>query len=111
MKIIYNVTVSIDYAVSESWLVWMKSTHIPEMLETGKFLEAKLSKIMAEESGGASYSIQYLCENNIIVLSQTCSVCGGVMKIVLNKTFFCGRYWQCPRPCRKKIFFKETERH
>jgi hypothetical protein len=63
MKIIYNVTVNIDYAVCEKWLLWMKSTHIPEMLKTGKFIEAKLSKIMAEESGGASYSIQYLCEN------------------------------------------------
>ena len=63
MKIIYNVTVSIDFEVCEKWLTWMKTTHIPEMLKTGKFLEAKLSKIMAEESGGASYSIQYLCEN------------------------------------------------
>ena len=63
MKIIYNVTVSVDYAVSEKWLTWMKLTHIPEMLKTGKFLEAKLSRILAEESGGASYSIQYLCEN------------------------------------------------
>ena len=63
MKVIYNVTVSIDYAVSEKWLMWMKSTHIPEMMATGKFIEAKLSKIMAEESGGASYSIQYLCED------------------------------------------------
>ena len=63
MKIIYNVTVSIDYALCEKWVMWMKSTHIPDMLSTGKFLEAKLSKIMAEESGGAPYSIQYLCEN------------------------------------------------
>lgn len=63
MKVIYNVTVSVDYAVSEKWLIWMKSTHVPDMLNTGKFLEAKLSKIMAEESGGASFSIQYLCEN------------------------------------------------
>ena len=63
MKVIYNVTISIDYAASASWLDWMKRIHIPEVLETGLFLEAKLSKIMAEESGGASYSIQYLCEN------------------------------------------------
>ncbi len=63
MKIIYNITVSIDYAYADEWLTWMKSTHIPDVLATGSFLDAKLSKILAEESGGASYSIQYLCEN------------------------------------------------
>ncbi|MDX1349817.1 MAG: DUF4286 family protein [Putridiphycobacter sp.] len=63
MKIIYNVTVSIDYDVHSEWLQWMKTKHIPDVLATGLFLEAKLSKILAEESGGLSYSIQYLCEN------------------------------------------------
>ena len=63
MKIIYNVTVSIDYSVENEWVNWMKSKHIPDVLNTGLFIEAKLSRILAEESGGASYSIQYLCEN------------------------------------------------
>ena len=63
MKIIYNVTVSIDHDVHDDWLIWMKTNHIPEVLNTGLFLEAKLSKILAEESGGLAYSIQYLCEN------------------------------------------------
>ena len=63
MKIIYNVTVSIDYAHSEEWLTWMKDTHIPDVMATGSFLDAKLSKILAEESGGSSYSIQYLCQD------------------------------------------------
>lgn len=63
MKIIYNVTVNIDHEVHDDWLQWMKGNHIPDVLKTGLFLEAKLSKIVAEESGGLSYSIQYLCEN------------------------------------------------
>jgi len=63
MKIIYNVTVSIDYIVADDWLQWMKTKHIPDVLNTGLFIEAKLSRILAEESGGASFSIQYLCEN------------------------------------------------
>ena len=63
MKVIYNITISIDYGASATWLDWMKRIHIPDVMNTGMFLEAKLSKIMAEESGGASYSIQYLCEN------------------------------------------------
>lgn len=65
MKIIYNVTVSVDHDVHDDWLYWMKTIHIPNVLDTGLFIEAKLSKILAEESGGLSYSIQYLCENQL----------------------------------------------
>ena len=61
--IIYNVTVSIDYDVHDSWLDWMKTVHIPEVMATGRFIECKMSKILAEEEGGKAYSIQYLCEN------------------------------------------------
>ncbi len=61
--IIYNVTVSVDYSANAEWLDWMKAIHIPEVMATGKFVDCKLSKIMAEEEGGKSYSIQYLCEN------------------------------------------------
>lgn len=63
MKIIYNVTVNVDYQVCDDWVNWMKSVHIPEVLSTGLFEEARFSKILAEESGGASYSIQYLAPN------------------------------------------------
>jgi len=61
--IIYNVTVSVDYSADEEWLDWMKAIHIPEVMATGKFIDCKLSKILAEEEGGKSYSIQYLCES------------------------------------------------
>ena len=61
--IIYNVTVNIDEDVHDEWLDWMKSIHIPEVMKTGHFIESKLSRILAEEEGGKSYSIQYLCES------------------------------------------------
>jgi hypothetical protein len=61
--ILYNVTVSIDYDVNESWLKWMKETHIPNVLSTGLFIENKIAKIHAEEDGGISYSIQYLLKS------------------------------------------------
>lgn len=61
--IIYNVTVNIDEDVHEEWLEWMKTIHIPDVMNTGHFIESKLSRILAEEEGGKSYSIQYLCES------------------------------------------------
>lgn len=57
--IIYNVTVNIDNSVHQEWLTWIKE-HIPQVLATGKFTEAKLTKVLVEEElGGTTYSIQY----------------------------------------------------
>ena len=57
--IIYNVTVNIDESIHDQWLDWIKE-HIPQVLATGKFTEAKLSKVLVEEElGGTTYSIQY----------------------------------------------------
>jgi hypothetical protein len=61
--ILYNVTVSIDPSVSEEWLNWMRSTHIPDVMATGCFMESRISKIHAEDEGGLTYSIMYLCSS------------------------------------------------
>jgi gamma-glutamylcyclotransferase (GGCT)/AIG2-like uncharacterized protein YtfP len=59
---IYNVTINIDESVHDQWLHWMKETHIPEMLATGKFSEAKMCRVLVEEEmGGITYSVQYSC--------------------------------------------------
>ncbi len=58
--ILYNVTISIDENVHDEWLQWMKEVHIPDVLNTGLFIENKICRIHAEEQGGRSYSIQYL---------------------------------------------------
>ncbi len=58
--LIYNVTINIDESVHEKWLSWMRDKHIPDMLATGKFSEAKMAKVLVEEEmGGVTYSIQY----------------------------------------------------
>ncbi len=57
---IYNVTINVEDAVRESWLHWMQQTHIPDMLETGIFTEARLCRVMVdEETGGTTYAVQY----------------------------------------------------
>jgi len=56
---IYNVTINIDESVHLEWLTWME-THIPEVLNTGKFTAAKLTEVLVEEDmGGRTYSVQY----------------------------------------------------
>lgn len=57
--IIYNVTVNIDDSIHDEWLSWIKE-HIPQVLGTGKFDKATLTKVLVdEEMGGTTYSIQY----------------------------------------------------
>ena len=61
--ILYNVTINIDYDVHDEWLDCMKNKHIPDVLKTGLFIENKICRILAEEDGGKSYSIQYFLKN------------------------------------------------
>ena len=58
---IYNVTINIDDSAHNDWLKWMVDKHIPDMLATGKFLSAKMCKVLVDEDmGGTTYSIQYV---------------------------------------------------
>lgn len=62
--IIYNVTINVDDSIHYDWLFWIKP-HIKEVLATGKFISAKMSKILVEEEmDGTNYSIQYIAKNN-----------------------------------------------
>lgn len=57
--ILYNVTVNIDESIHKEWLAWIKN-HIPEVLATGKFIDARLTKVLVEEEmGGTTYAVQY----------------------------------------------------
>ncbi len=60
---IYNVTINIEKAIEQDWLRWMQEKHIPEMLATGKFSEAKLCQVMVQEEQGVTYSIQYTTDS------------------------------------------------
>jgi hypothetical protein len=61
---IYNVTINVQEDVHDEWLQWMKTEHIPEMLNTGKFTKALMTKVMVkEEMGGITYSVQYRTES------------------------------------------------
>lgn len=62
--VIYNVTVNIDASVEQKWLHWMRNKHIPEMLALGKFIKAKLCRVLVnEEMGGITYAIQYTTDS------------------------------------------------
>lgn len=58
--ILYNVTVNIDKEVENEWLDYMKKTHIPEVMETGAFVEYRMFRLLTdEEEPGTNYAIMY----------------------------------------------------
>lgn len=62
--IIYNVTINVQEDIHDEWLKWMKEEHIPDMLDTGKFIKALMTKVMVQEPmGGITYSVQYTANN------------------------------------------------
>ena len=65
--LIYNVTVNIDDAIHSEWLKWIKP-HISDVLATGCFTEAKLTRVLVEEEmGGVTYSIQYRTKSRTLL--------------------------------------------
>ena len=62
--IIYNVSISVDETVEQEWLTWMREIHIPEVLNTGLFLNCRFSKLIShKEEGHQSYIAQYACKS------------------------------------------------
>jgi hypothetical protein len=43
---IYNVTINIEESAHDQWLKWMHQKHIPDMIATGKFSKALMSRVM-----------------------------------------------------------------
>ena len=64
--VIYNVTTHVELSIEESWLIWMKEKHLPEMLATKKFKTARIFKIISgNDKGGVSYAAKYHCNNKM----------------------------------------------
>lgn len=57
--LIYNVTISIDEKIADEWVRWMKTVHMPEVVNTGCFTESRLCRVFGEEQGGKTFAAQY----------------------------------------------------
>ena len=57
--VIYNVTSNMAQSIEEEWLEWTRE-HIAQVLGTGLFMDARLTRVLVEEQDGSStFSIQY----------------------------------------------------
>lgn len=61
--ILYHVTVKIDKDAEKDWLQWMTSAHIPEVMNTRYFEQYRITRMIADEADGTTYSIQYIAKD------------------------------------------------
>lgn len=64
--ILYNITFKIEHEIHEGWVRFMKIAYIPKMMDTGKFIEHKLCRVLGvDEEDGITYALQFLCPNMV----------------------------------------------
>lgn len=62
--VIYNVTIKVEPAIAVEWLQWLRQEHIPDILATGLFTNARVFHLLeTDESDGITYAIQYEARN------------------------------------------------
>ncbi len=65
--IIYNVTIKLQIAIEGEWLRWLQQEHIPEVLQSGCFNNARVLKLLeTNDSEGPTYAIQYAAESKVL---------------------------------------------
>lgn len=61
---LYNITLKVSHAINQPWLQWMKETHIPEVLATECFAEARFFHLIEnDDEEGLTYSVQFFAES------------------------------------------------
>jgi hypothetical protein len=62
--ILYNITINVSPDIEQDFISWMKTIHIPEVLETGIFHDHKFFRLIHDtDDGSTNYCIQYFTEN------------------------------------------------
>lgn len=62
MTILYNVTIKVDHSIARDWRQWMLQVHIPALIATGCFVDAKFYRLLEQDdTEGPTFSAQYFC--------------------------------------------------
>ncbi|HVF70706.1 MAG TPA: DUF4286 family protein [Chthoniobacterales bacterium] len=57
--ILYSVTITIEADAESEWVNWMKEVHIPEVLQTGCFIECRMYRVHGVDGNEPAYVMQY----------------------------------------------------
>jgi len=61
--IVYNVTIKVESDTVETWVNWMKTTHMKDLMSTGLFVDCRLCRLLEQdEAEGITFIAQYVCD-------------------------------------------------
>ena len=84
--ILYNVTSSLEPSIADEWLDYMRTTHMPEVMETGFFIKSQLLRLLNEEDDGITYAAQYYCLS-LEHLDEYQTICAPALRADMEKHF------------------------
>ena len=64
MSAYYEVFMQVDSSIAEEWVEWMRTEHIPEVMQTGVFLSCQFLRVIEPAiDGHDSFRITYEAKN------------------------------------------------
>ena len=58
--LIFNTTYKVSNSITDSWITWIQTQHIPFMLTDKQFSRPQIAKIVgSEDEQGVSFSVQF----------------------------------------------------
>lgn len=62
--LIYNVTSKVSWRVEDTWIEWMLTEHILDVMKTGLFLKFQMVRLRdIDDIDGPTFAVQYYLEN------------------------------------------------
>lgn len=62
--VLYNITINVSPDIERDFIDWMKTIHIPEVMETGIFYDHKFFRLIHDtDDGSTNYCIQYFTDS------------------------------------------------
>lgn len=65
--IVYKVIVEVKKEIENEWFIWMSTKHIPDVINTGNFLDFSFSKMISDDKtrsdGYDRFEIRYYCRS------------------------------------------------
>ena len=58
--IVYNITIKVDWSISDDWLAWQQQEHIPEIMSTLLFDHYTMYRLLEQDDeDGPTFFFQY----------------------------------------------------
>ncbi len=84
--LIYNTTYHLDEKDEKNFIIWIKETYLPQVLEHNSLMNPRFCKVLSHKDEGVSYSLQWEVDNSEI-LHQWYREQGNQMAVELTSIF------------------------